>query len=469
MRLRRLRSTLRDRKGATAAVFAASAVTVFGLVALSVEGGHWYFAKRNQTSAVDMGALAGANARYWSGLSNPSATAENEGRTVARQTVEANGFVHGATSYGGATEVEINIPPKSGPNAGNSYAVEAIVRQRLPTFIAGLFTGHSEVLVRSRAVAASMIIGPACVLSLHGTLTFTGSSTAATPGCVMGSNANIRVQGMGTTVNTAGLYAHGTCDGCTQSNVTASYVGSGQPPLPDPLSRSVQGAPYPTSCPGGSTGQSAKSINDAIQNHFKNSTQPFQFGSTTGQTYICGSGGGPNSTLQLTASQVVDLRPGTYYFVGTDLTINSSNAALICSQCVPGGAGVTLVFTSDGNRNPGVLTLNGGTMQLNAPGSGAYEDLLIYRGPDVNPCSGSNANCPPRTLINGSNSTNLIGNIYAPTGQITMSGNSNNALMCTILVAHTITFTGNTDMARDCERIGIEPQKVRVVRLLEAS
>jgi hypothetical protein len=82
-------------------------------------------------------------------------------------------------------------------------------------------------------------------------------------------------------------------------------------------------------------------------------------------------------------------------------------------------------------------------------------------------CNGNGANCPPTNLINGGANTQLVGGIYVPTGQPTYSGNSSNTLVCSVVVAHTVTFTGNSDMARDCDSLGVPVQRLRVVRLVE--
>ena len=59
---RTVHATLTDRRGATALVFAGSAVALFGFAALATEGGVLYHVQRNARSAADMGAMAGANA-----------------------------------------------------------------------------------------------------------------------------------------------------------------------------------------------------------------------------------------------------------------------------------------------------------------------------------------------------------------------------------------------------------------------
>ncbi len=445
-------------------------MVLFGLTALATEGGSWYYTQRNSRTASDMAAMAGANILYWDALADPSLTAPTasaRSRAIAAgaETAGGNGFRAGEQ----ATSVAINIPPASGPNQGNGFAVEAIVRRNVQTFVSALFLGADSVEVATRAVAASYDAGPVCIQTLHGSMTFTGNTSATSPTCVFASNnrgnQSISVQGSAS-VRASLLRASGTCAGCDNTGRVLPPTGatSGEAPLPDPFERQVSQAPMPASCPSGA--QTVKSITDAIRNWSKSNATPFPMPNLGGTTYFCGTGNGSNRDFKLTSGQVVDLSPGTYYFYNADITLNAQTG-LICSQCNPGGPGVTLVLAGD---PAGTININGSArLDLNAPNSGYFGDLLIYRQASASDtaCNPNSNNCPPNNLINGTSSTRMVGGIYMPTGMLTFSGNSNNAMLCTRIVTHTMSFTGNSDMTRDCAQAGVPVQRLRVVRLVE--
>ena len=98
--------TLRRRTGQSGqmlVVFAISMVAVIGMVGLAVDGGSTYAQRRNQQTATDLAALAGANDYL---LDNLSTQAIDRARTVAA----ANGFTHGS----GGTTVNVNIDTSNG-------------------------------------------------------------------------------------------------------------------------------------------------------------------------------------------------------------------------------------------------------------------------------------------------------------------------------------------------------------------
>jgi Flp pilus assembly protein TadG len=356
---RRALRTLSDRRGATALVFAASAVALLGFGALAVEGGHWYLVQRNVRRAAGMGAMAGASARYRNGQIMPVAEAQAKAREVAANAVRANGFVNGASLYGAsATSVQVFTPPQnSAAHANDPNAVEVIVTPRVQQYFASLFTGQRDLPVRAHAVATTLLAGPLCVLSKTRRLQFTGNTSVSAPGCVLASNArgtpSVDVKGMGADITAALLYAVGTCEGCTQSNVHAA-AASGQNPLPDPFESIVRNASLPTSCSSNDTTPSVSG------------STPFVVpANATGRHYWC-------KNFSLTNNQTLTLTPGTYYVINRDFVVHGGT--INCQSCTPGGPGVTIVLAGN---NPGEIRLNGGDIRLNAPGTGDFPDLLF--------------------------------------------------------------------------------------------
>jgi Flp pilus assembly protein TadG len=446
----RTRRALTDRRGATALIFAGSAVALLGFGALAVEGGHWYLVQRNARSAADTGAVAGASARYRNGLIMPAAQAQAKAREAATDAVRDNGFAHGTSLYGAsATTVQVFVPPQTSPAYANDpNAVEVVVTPRVQQYFASLFTGQRDLPVRAHAVATTLMAGPLCMLSKTRRLQFTGNTAVQAEGCVLASNSrdtpSVDVKGMGAQITAAVLYAVGTCEGCTQSNVHATAMST-QPPLPDPFESTVRNAPIPTSCVGNDTTPTGSS--------------PFTVPpSADGRYHWC-------KNFSLTNNQTLTLRPGTYYIVNRDFTVNGGTVT--CQGCTPGGPGVTLVLAGN---NPGEIRLNGGEIRLNAPSTGDFPDLLIY---DSGSQDLGKPSPQPRITVNGNamnQSSYLVGGIYAPNSHIDFSGTAamrNAGTACAPVVGGMVTLTGDSGHAIDCPRYGVPTVDVRTVRLVQ--
>jgi hypothetical protein len=158
----------------------------------------------------------------------------------------------------------------------------------------------------------------------------------------------------------------------------------------------------------------------------------------------------------------VDLKPGTYVLYDADMSLQGGTVT--CSTCTPGGAGVTFVFTGSSPSKVGTVTINGGaSMQLNAPGSGTYAGVVMYR----------DALATDQTSkINGGSGLNLIGGMYFPTSTLDFQGNTGVSFsnVCRVVVAATVTFTGNanfTDSTRDCAADKTAVAETQTVRLVE--
>lgn len=451
---RNFRMVMRDRRGATAIIFAALAMIMFGFAALAIEGGNWYYQQRQQRTASDMGAMAGASAAYWRSLydqTGPSSAAAHQAALdTAFDTARRNGF-----TTGGRVQVTVNHPPINGRFVGDYTAVQVDVRQTIPTYISALFLPN-EPIVHTRAVARFRYIGDLCLLSLTGTLTLSGSTSVEMPNCVLASNsrqnpsiqANLPGNANKKGVIAAALYGAGNIE--DKGNIEALVLRN-QPPLPDPFANRMP-VINPT-C----SGQTAQTLNSRLGNN--------TVWDQSWPTNICGTGGNGNNnrnTITIGTNQTLDLRPGTYFFYDTSLVVRGT---LTCSQCsgITGGEkGVTLVFAGN---DPGVFSANSTALiQLNAPNSGAFEDILIYRVSDEH--NGGKGNFPEIT-INGSAQSFFTGSIYAPTTKVSYLGNSEHNFHCTYIVAHTITFSGNSDITANCREAGVDLQRINTVMLVE--
>ena len=138
---------IRDREGGVAVMTAVTMTSLLGAAGLGTEATLWYVAERNQQGATDAAAFTAATAE----AAGQSSTAFKAAATaVAKQY----GFTASCTQSGSQSfGVCINNPPASGPNTGNSQAIEVIISEKQPLMFASLFLS-SQPTISARAVAA---------------------------------------------------------------------------------------------------------------------------------------------------------------------------------------------------------------------------------------------------------------------------------------------------------------------------
>lgn len=162
-------------------------VVLVTIVGLANDIGYAWRARLSMQSAADAGAMAAADALFMGGGVNPT--------SAAQSATAQNGFTNGAgtTIDSNAVTVTVNNPPGSGPNSGNSNAVEVIVAQPQPTYFLAV-AGFSSLNVSARAVA--MVNSSSnCMYSLSpsasGALNMSAnSSVTSSCGLVINSNSS---------------------------------------------------------------------------------------------------------------------------------------------------------------------------------------------------------------------------------------------------------------------------------------
>lgn len=425
---------VRDRRGVTAVTFGISAAVILGLAGLGTEVGGWYAIEQHAQDAADAAASAGAIALA---MGNGSTGAIASATDVA----SINGF-----SSGGSTTVTVNTPPASGPNIGNTSAVEIIIAKTEVPLFSALFLSSGPVIT-TQAVAAAESAGTACALALGSGsgLSMGGNSTTAAKGCTLASNAtgssSIYIYGSAQ-VSAYTLDSVGGCSGCLGSGVSLA-----RPPSPYQL---------PTTNPFAAADSVAlPTFGSCVQP----SSSPLPYETNGGLAY-CG--------LQLTGQTTLTLQPGTYFFTG-DISIGAGSS-VICPDCTD-GAGVTIVMTGpNGSGSAGSLNIDGNaSVTLTAPANStfnpAFNGLLFYQ-------QGSGS--PGGITINGGATTTLTGGLYFPGAVVSFNGNENlnggDNSHCTELVGGTLEISGNASTTLDtsgCWRSGTATAQLQAVKLLE--
>jgi hypothetical protein len=406
---RRIRAW-RDERGNAAIVFALVTPVLVGGAGLAVETSFDYVSQSRLQSAADAAAYAAA-IQNMGGGTNASISA------AATQQATSNGWSAGANGTG----ITVNHPPVSGPNAGQSNAVEVLLSQTAPRFFTAIFN-NAPVLIRTRAVAISQTAANACILALDKTaaqaIQVQGNTHVTLNGCDVMSdsvaNNAINVWGSATlsaecAVSVGGVTNNGgmTLTGCPAAITNAPRVGDPFAGLATPTPGPAQTVP---------SGNGAKTLNP---------------GSYSGGMDLKGT---------------VTMNPGTYYVSGGDFKINSN--------AVVNGSGV-MIYLASGSH----VSIQGtATVNLQAATSGAYSGVLFFG--DRNG-TGSN-------IFDGTATSHLTGDLYFPSEQVTYQGNYTGINGCTQVIADTVTWIGNSTISVNCAAMGMQNIPARqAVKLVE--
>lgn len=144
--------------------------------------------------------------------------------------------------------------------------------------------------------------------------------------------------------------------------------------------------------------------------------------------------------LDVNAGANVTLQAGTYIMDRGSFKVNGGATV--------SGDGVTIVYTSSTGSNYATATINGGaTLNLTAPTTGNMAGFVMYG--DQNMPVGS------QFTFNGGSTQNFEGAVYLPKADIKYAGGAEGMDGCTQVIADTITFTGNANIAVNCSQTGI--------------
>lgn len=152
MFVRRIRKRVcSQRRGIVAVLVAISLGALMAVLALTVDGGRLYDARRQSQMAADAAADAGAMDLYASldeSGTDPSASV-SRAIAAAYAVAEVNGF----DNDGKHSTVEVYCPPRTGSRAGQTGFIEVQIEKKLSRCFSGIF-GKGSLSVHGRAVAA---------------------------------------------------------------------------------------------------------------------------------------------------------------------------------------------------------------------------------------------------------------------------------------------------------------------------
>lgn len=377
---------LKDESGQAMILTLLSMTVLIGFVGFATDVGLLFHAKRNMQIAADSAAIAGAAELGYTDIT-----------TAGQDAAAQNGVTNGVNGV-----VAINNGPLYGPHAGSAAYVEAIVSQPQHTFFIGpfatLFGGTSSSLnsmtVTARAVA-TLGSSQGCVYTLGSSgadIDITGNATISLPNCGIldnssSNNAMDLTGNVSVTAQSIGIVGNASDTG----NITVSPTPvTGINPVGNPLA-SLPSPTVPPSCTG-------------------------SFSETGNWTGTISSG--CYTSFNATGNVNVTLNPGVYIIDGTFGGFTGNVTVT--------GTGVTFYLLGSSNLTGNVA------MNLSAPTSGTYNGILFYQ-----PSSNTNA-----FSLTGNAGSTLKGIVYAPSANVTFTGNSGSNVY-TDFVVGSLTLTGN--------------------------
>ena len=386
---------LRNEEGQTLVLTALCGTALLGFLALAIDVGVLFHAKRSMQTAADAAAIAAAQDYMW----NVSTTTA---QTVGKSASAANGYTDGT----GGVSVTINAPPASGPNAGSTGYVEAIVSQPVGAAFMGM-AGKSTISVSARAVAGTPTNGNACIwlMGTSGTdLDVQGSYDIEAPGCGIYVNSPdnnaLKVTGGGGTVNAAFLDVVGQNSGNHTTSPTADTLNSGVRSSPW---GNLSGPSYPGGCTSSTALTSITTANVAtVAGSASNNVVCFTKAVTLGDGVVLP---GAASGVVYLFEKDVTIATGATVTFGSGTVSPATGCTTNCTFSNEVGATMELAGTATLNQNSNSI------LNMYSPTSGSYDGIAILQ---------PSTNTTELQIQFGSNNEVLDGYIYAPGAEVYM-------------------------------------------------
>lgn len=402
-----LRKLWNDERGNALIIAAAALPLVIGSAGLASDTVQWTLWKRQLQRAADSAALAGVYAKV-----------QNHSGQTSAQAVDADLDDNDHTNItllGGYPEVTY----PTGTGWLNGVKVKLALQKELG--FSSVFMADPPVIV-AEATAATIATGVYCVVSLEETsatgITATGNGTIDL-GCGMITNSTSISAAIAT--GSSEVYATPIA---AVGNISDSDHWNDAELLPFTVKQEDPFAdvspPSFTPCQTGNANRFRVNANTTDNSH----------AADTG--VVCVS--------EMTISGTATLGNATYVIDSGDLTIGSQ-AQLSCNGC-------TIILTNSNSSSTATIgdvdITAGAQINMSAPTSGPYEDILFYQ--DRRAPSGSNT----VNKINGNSSSTFSGAMYFPNQQLQVNGTAGLNFSCAQFVARRVEFSGNGGITNTC-------------------
>jgi len=394
-----------DESGQVLVLTALCMAVLLGFLALAVDVGVLFRAKRNMQIAADAAAVAGALAYAY----GPGTAAS------AAQTAAGN---NGVTNFT-AGHFYVSTSPADGYHQGAGF-VEVVIDQPVPTFFMNVFNINS-VTVGARAVAGT-IPNPACLIALDpsakGSFDVQGAAQVNTPNCGIHINSNATSALCSTgqaTINAPFIGIAGYQNRAGKCNGTQPNVSTDNGTVKDPFAN----LPWPdTTCTGSNAWtSSATTITQAVANALP--SKSVTNGSTTANV-TCFSG----SNVAIQAGVTLGSAPVSYTAPDGTTTYIGGNNIFVFENGVTFAGSATISGTMDLQGGGYSATNNQVSMYAPANTGYTYNSLALMVDP-LNTAVSCDPSIKPITAAClqvqfGSGSGNIDGIIYAPNATVYM-------------------------------------------------
>jgi Flp pilus assembly protein TadG len=384
MMMQFLRRLANDRRGNALIIAGASLPLLVGAAGLGSDTIQWVLWKRELQRAADTAALSGAYAEVQGNESVSSAVA-------AHMTDNNHTGIALLSGY-----PQISYPADVAGSYTNAVRVTLAMQQTLG--FSSLFLSTPPTITTT-ATAALVNTGSYCVVALNGSTSSSitiGGSSSVNMGCGAISNSTSPTASVGV-------------NGASYNFVADPVAGVGGMPA------SINGA------------TEIQPHHVAMQDPYAGKYPTSDAGMTCNKQVNAGNTNlspGCYKSFKFTGNGSYNLAPGVYYLHNTDFDVQGTVTIH--------GTGVTFILTGDA---PGSVSTNGNSgIQLTAPTSGTYKDMLFIGMGTAN------------TTINGDNTSFYDGAMYFPNSQVSFTGNSGTMTQCAMVVANFVNFSGNTNL-----------------------
>jgi len=430
-----MRSAAGEERGQTLMMAALLLPILLGMVGLVIDVGFANAARRQAQNAVDESAIAAAYA-----LKDGYTPAQ--AGMLAREYTAGNGYDNAAADV----TVTVNVPPLSGPHAGDSNYAEVIVGYDAPELFITVL-GQNTGTISARAVAGiAQVPGDYALITLNPSecrsLDVSGSGNLIVEGSGIMVNSDCSANALRKTgsssiiadvIDIVGGYSgpSSSCPPLNPSNPPNNTVcgnpNTGQSFIADPLF----GMAEPNLLTEGISPDSGGTAADPDTKHISNGDFTFRPG-----VYYGG--------IKLTTTGNITFLPGTYVMAGGGLEISSSGTVY--------GNGVMFfnTFDPDAPNAPdgrcSEIRMSGSTntgSALTGPSSAPYKDIIFWQDDDCVNNQGDGL----RFHHSGSGTLETTGIIYMPTGWLDVSGSGN--IGTVQIIVDTFDKSGSSDVVID--------------------
>jgi Putative Flp pilus-assembly TadE/G-like len=391
-------------RGSVAIIVAIMLLMLIGFSALGTEVVYAMFKQRQMESTASSAALAGAIAL----MTGHPTDFTIETRAIATMA----GFTNGTA---GVT-VTINHPPLTGPNTGNSSAVEVIIGQPQTLPLSGMFRAGPW-SVTGRAVATQGNSASDCVLALD-----SGSAT----GVSMSNGVSVNLSQCGLGVNATGASALSVTGGATLTTKSVSVSGTD----------TVNGGGTINATNGVKTSQ------PVVANPYSGTVVPSDAACMTYTNMSQTLSPGVYCGMSIGNGVNVVLSAGVYVIAG-----NSNGGFSVAGGSTVSGTNVTIVLTGSGSNYATANISNGAIVTLSAPTTGATAGLVFFADP--------NSPSSPGSTFGGGSQMTLTGALYFPSQTVSYENGTTTTATCTQLIAWLIVFQGGASFNSNCANTGV--------------